>query len=78
MTAPIKYDYYTYEVTSINNIDISITFTLSLSYLTTMDVFGNIRIYELITFPYEYYQNFIMFVSLGITGKESKAGLVGV
>jgi hypothetical protein len=44
-----------------------------------MDVFGNIRIYELISFNYEFYRNILMYLtSMGITGKESKAGYTGV
>ncbi len=43
-----------------------------------MDVFGNIRIYELISFNYEFYRYILMNFYLGITGKESKAGYTGV
>ncbi len=49
--APIRSDYYTYEVTSIG--EITLISDYNLSYLFTMDLFGNIRIYELISISYE-------------------------
>ncbi len=66
-TAPIRYDYYSFEVTSINQIVLNIDIA-TLSYLITMDVFGNIRIYEIISLPYEYYQAIFSLIALGISG----------
>jgi hypothetical protein len=65
--ARIRYDYYLFEVTSVNQLDVDITVVI-LNYLATMDVFGNLRIYELISFPYEYYHGFSSYVKLGTTG----------
>jgi hypothetical protein len=68
--APIRCNYYTFEITSINEIDIIVATDpfIRLSYLSTMDVVGNSRIYELVSFDYLYYHSILNFFYLGITG----------
>jgi hypothetical protein len=49
-----------------------------MEYFIAMDIIGRANIYGLISVPYETYRNALSFGKLGVTGGESKAGVLGV